>query len=45
MLVCAGLRHVAGSAWGSKRYLNMQHLFDQELQPDISAIQADAPDT
>ena len=32
MLVCARLRHVAGSAWGSKRYLNMQHLFDQELQ-------------
>ena len=32
MLVCAGLRHVAGSACGSKRYLNMQHLFDQELQ-------------
>ena len=34
MLVCAGLRHVAGSAWGSKRYLNMQHLFDQELQAE-----------
>ena len=34
MLVCAGLRHVAGSAWGSKRYLNMQHLFDQELQTE-----------
>lgn len=34
MLVCARLRHVAGSAWGSKRYLNMQHLFDQELQAE-----------
>ena len=34
MLVCARLRHVAGSAWGSKRYLNMQHLFDQELQTE-----------
>lgn len=32
MLVCARLRHVAGSTWGTKRYLNMQHLFDQELQ-------------
>ena len=35
ILVCARLRHVAGSAWGSKRYLNMQHLFDQELQAEI----------
>ena len=26
MLVCARLRHVAGSNWGSKRYLNMEHL-------------------
>ena len=26
MLVCARLRHVAGSSWGSKRYLNMEHL-------------------
>jgi len=26
MLVCARLRHVAGSDWGSKRYLNMDHL-------------------
>ena len=26
MLVCARLRHVAGSAWGAKRYLNMEHL-------------------
>ena len=26
MLVCARLRHVASSEWGSKRYLNMKHL-------------------
>ena len=26
MLVCARLRHVAGSEWGTKRYLNMEHL-------------------
>ena len=26
MLVCARLRHVTGSEWGSKRYLNMEHL-------------------
>lgn len=26
MLVCARLRHVSGSGWGTKRYLNMEHL-------------------
>jgi transposase-like protein len=26
MLVCARLRHVAGTQWGSKKYMNMQHL-------------------
>lgn len=26
MLVCARLRHVAGTQWGSKKYLNMKHL-------------------
>ena len=26
MLVCARLRHVAGTQWGSKKYLNMRHL-------------------
>ena len=26
MLVCARLRHVAGSDWGIKRYMNMNHL-------------------
>lgn len=25
MLVCARLRHVAGTQWGSKKYLNMKH--------------------
>jgi len=32
MLVCARLRHVAGTQWGNKKYLNMRHL---------DAIQAD----
>lgn len=32
MLVCARLRHVSASAWGAKKYLNMQHLYDMELQ-------------
>lgn len=36
MLVCARLRHVAGTQWGAKCYMNMDHLFnmDMELQSD-----------
>ena len=26
MLVCARLRHVAATQWGTKRYMNMKHL-------------------
>jgi len=26
MLVCAKLRHVAGTQWGNKKYMNMKHL-------------------
>ena len=26
MLVCARLRHVVGTQWGSKKYMNMKHL-------------------
>ena len=34
MLVCARLRHVVGTQWGSKKYMNMKHLetMEQELQ-------------
>ena len=34
MLVCARLRHVAGTQWGSKKYMNMKHLdaLEDELQ-------------
>lgn len=28
MLVCARLRYVAGSSWGEKRYMNMEHLLE-----------------
>ena len=31
MLVCARLRHVAGTQWGTKRYMNMNHLYHMEL--------------
>ena len=32
MLVCARLRYVASSNWGSKRYLNMEHLNSMLLE-------------
>lgn len=34
MLVCARLRYVAASEWGSKRYLNMKHLESQLIQQE-----------
>ncbi|MFC1587051.1 IS256 family transposase, partial [Planctomycetota bacterium] len=37
MLAAARLRHVAGTKWSSKRYLNMEHLRDQEREKDIAA--------
>lgn len=30
MLHCARLRHVAGSDWGIKRYMNMDHLLEMD---------------
>ena len=30
MLVCARLRHIATKEWGTKRYLNMKHLYELE---------------
>ena len=36
MLVCARLRHVAGSQWGNKKYLNMKHL-DSVVDEDLFA--------
>ena len=32
MLVCARLRHVAGSDWGTKRYMNMEHLLELDAE-------------
>lgn len=39
MLVCARLRHVAGTQWGTRRYMNMDHLYhmEDEQQSDIIA--------
>ena len=36
MLVAARLRHIAGTKWSSKRYLNMQLLHEQELEKQLS---------
>jgi putative transposase len=32
MLVCARLRHVAGTQWGVKRYMNMDHLKEMDVE-------------
>lgn len=39
MLVCARLRHVAGTQWGAKRYMNMDHLAEMDIheEPEIIA--------
>ena len=39
MLVCVRLRHVAATDWGSRRYMNMDHLFkaEENLVSDIIA--------
>ena len=39
MLVCARLRYVSGTQWGSKRYLNMKRLEFMDMQvPETEAI-------
>lgn len=37
MLVCARLRHVAGTQWGSKKYMNMKHLETTGLESDLAS--------
>lgn len=38
MLVCARLRHVAGTQWSVKKYLNMQHLERIELDQEETNV-------
>lgn len=38
MLVCARLRHVAGTQWGGKRYMNMKHLEYMEPADEAAYI-------
>lgn len=37
MLVAARLRHIAGTKWGSKRYLSMDELYRPETQESLTA--------
>jgi transposase-like protein len=37
MLVCARLRHVAGTQWGNKKYMNMKHLENSATDSDLIA--------
>jgi putative transposase len=37
MLVAARLRHIAGTRWGSRRYLNMQLLTELEREAELAA--------
>ena len=36
MLVCARLRHVAGTQWGDKKYMNIKHLEAVLKDPSIA---------
>ena len=36
MLVCARLRHIASTQWGSKKHLNMKHLEATFSNPSIA---------
>lgn len=37
MLVCARLRHVAGTQWGNKKYMSMAHFETWNMESDSSA--------
>ena len=37
MLVAARLRHIAGTNWGLRRYLNMEVLEKQKLEEQLTA--------
>ena len=36
-LAAASLRHIAGTAWSTKRYLNIELLKDQQMRGAITA--------
>ncbi len=41
MLCAARLRHVAGTQWGMKRYLNMDLLREQDIDKALELAEAD----
>jgi putative transposase len=38
MLVCARLRHVAGTQWGVRCYMNMEHLSEIDIQTEAANL-------
>ena len=40
MLCAARLRHIAGTQWGTKRYLNIDLLKEQELNQQLEEAEA-----
>ena len=42
MLVAARLRHVAGTRWGLRRYMDMSHLREMDKAMEISTMQQTA---
>ena len=37
MLIAARLRHIAGTKWGTRRYLNMNLIKEMEVEEEIAA--------
>jgi len=40
MLVAARLRHIAGTRWGTRRYLDMDRLREQEQEESVTAAES-----
>ncbi len=38
LLVCTRLRHLAGTQWGTKRYMNMEHLKELNIQKESDIV-------
>jgi len=37
-MMLARLRHIAGTQWSSRKYMNMEPLRDMKLQPNGAAV-------
>ena len=38
MLVAARLRHIAGTRWGTRKYLDMERLYDTDKDKTLTAV-------